>query len=112
MAVIQLFHSTTLHNVFVSTRLPGVIPQAPCWSLPTIQADIAVLTWRSSNALQYVEQSDLEKFDGVSTGKYTIGLGQTKMAFCDDREGMSLPSPRSDRASTPFFLAYSRDNIN
>ncbi|OIW25296.1 hydroxymethylglutaryl-CoA synthase [Coniochaeta ligniaria NRRL 30616] len=35
---------------------------------------------------QYVEQSELEKFDGVSTGKYTIGLGQTKMAFCDDRE--------------------------
>lgn len=37
--------------------------------------------------LQYVEQSELEKFDGVSTGKYTIGLGQTKMSFCDDREG-------------------------
>ncbi|KAI5858569.1 putative hydroxymethylglutaryl-CoA synthase [Tricharina praecox] len=35
---------------------------------------------------QCVEQSELEKFDGVSTGKYTIGLGQTKMAFCDDRE--------------------------
>ncbi|KAF4122129.1 hydroxymethylglutaryl-CoA synthase, partial [Geosmithia morbida] len=35
---------------------------------------------------QYVEQSELEKFDGVSQGKYTIGLGQTKMAFCDDRE--------------------------
>lgn len=35
---------------------------------------------------QYVAQSELEKFDGVSTGKYTIGLGQTKMAFCDDRE--------------------------
>ncbi len=28
-----------------------------------------------------------EKFDGVSAGKYTIGLGQTKMSFCDDREG-------------------------
>jgi hydroxymethylglutaryl-CoA synthase len=36
---------------------------------------------------QYVEQSELEKFDGVGTGKYTIGLGQTKMSFCDDREG-------------------------
>ena len=35
-------------------------------------------------------QSELEKFDGVSTGKYTIGLGQTKMAFCDDREGKAL----------------------
>ena len=37
--------------------------------------------------LQCVDQAELEKFDGVSTGKYTIGLGQTKMAFCDDREG-------------------------
>ncbi|RDA92426.1 hypothetical protein CP533_4700 [Ophiocordyceps camponoti-saundersi (nom. inval.)] len=35
---------------------------------------------------QYVEQSELEKFDGVAAGKYTIGLGQTKMSFCDDRE--------------------------
>ncbi|PHH54937.1 Hydroxymethylglutaryl-CoA synthase [Ceratocystis fimbriata CBS 114723] len=35
---------------------------------------------------QYVQQSELEKFDNVSTGKYTIGLGQTSMSFCDDRE--------------------------
>ncbi|CAI4219434.1 unnamed protein product [Parascedosporium putredinis] len=35
---------------------------------------------------QYVEQSELESFDGVSAGKYTIGLGQTRMSFCDDRE--------------------------
>ena len=34
-----------------------------------------------------MEQSELEKFDGVSEGKYTIGLGQTRMSFCDDREG-------------------------
>ncbi|KAI9229192.1 MAG: hydroxymethylglutaryl-coenzyme A synthase C terminal-domain-containing protein [Piptocephalis tieghemiana] len=33
-----------------------------------------------------VEQAALESFDGVSSGKYTIGLGQTKMAFTDDRE--------------------------
>ncbi|KAF3019747.1 ATP-dependent 5'-3' DNA helicase hcs1 [Neopestalotiopsis sp. 37M] len=35
---------------------------------------------------QYVEQTELEKHDNVGTGKYTIGLGQTKMTFCDDRE--------------------------
>ncbi|KAN0021767.1 hypothetical protein ACTFIV_009011 [Dictyostelium citrinum] len=34
----------------------------------------------------YVAQEDLEKFDGVSQGKYTLGLGQTNMAFCGDRE--------------------------
>lgn len=35
---------------------------------------------------QCVDQTELEKFDGVSAGKYTIGLGQTRMSFCDDRE--------------------------
>mmetsp|Transcript_32265 Transcript_32265/g.126260 ORF Transcript_32265/g.126260 Transcript_32265/m.126260 type:complete len:124 (+) Transcript_32265:99-470(+) len=35
---------------------------------------------------QCVRQADLEKFDGVSSGKYTIGLGQDEMAFVDDRE--------------------------
>lgn len=35
---------------------------------------------------QCVNQSELEKFDGVSAGKYTIGLGQTNMAFVNDRE--------------------------
>lgn len=44
---------------------------------------------------QCVAQSELEKFDGVSTGKYTIGLGQTKMSFCDDREGRRLHTPRT-----------------
>lgn len=39
--------------------------------------------------MQCVDQAELEKFDGVSAGKYTIGLGQTKMSFCDDREGMA-----------------------
>ncbi|KAI8928208.1 hydroxymethylglutaryl-coenzyme A synthase C terminal-domain-containing protein [Entophlyctis helioformis] len=36
-----------------------------------------------------VDQTELEKFDGASAGKYTIGLGQTKMAFCDDREDIN-----------------------
>jgi len=35
---------------------------------------------------EYVEQSELEAHDGVSQGKYTIGLGQTRMAICSDRE--------------------------
>ncbi|KAJ2776329.1 3-hydroxy-3-methylglutaryl coenzyme A synthase [Coemansia javaensis] len=38
---------------------------------------------------RYVDQTELEQHDGVSAGKYTIGLGQSKMAFCDDREDIS-----------------------
>ena len=38
---------------------------------------------------QFVAQSDLEKWDGVSEGKYQLGLGQEGMAFCGDREDMN-----------------------
>jgi len=34
----------------------------------------------------YVCHKDLEQFDGASTGKYTIGLGQQGMGFCSDIE--------------------------
>ncbi|KAK5982270.1 3-hydroxy-3-methylglutaryl coenzyme A synthase [Trichostrongylus colubriformis] len=35
---------------------------------------------------QFVNQAALEKFDGCSEGKYTIGLGQEQMGFCADNE--------------------------
>ncbi|XP_058836872.1 uncharacterized protein LOC131693232 [Topomyia yanbarensis] len=38
---------------------------------------------------QYVEQTELEIYDGVSAGKYTIGLGQSRMGFCSDREDVN-----------------------
>lgn len=37
----------------------------------------------------YVAQSDLERFNGVPAGKYTIGLGQDAMAFTGDREDVN-----------------------
>ena len=37
----------------------------------------------------YVCQEKLEAFDGVGQGKYTIGLGQKKMSFCDDQEDIN-----------------------
>ncbi|GAA5972043.1 hypothetical protein JCM8115_000037 [Rhodotorula mucilaginosa] len=39
--------------------------------------------------LRCIDETDLEKFDGVAAGKYTIGLGTDKMAFCDDREDIN-----------------------
>lgn len=35
---------------------------------------------------QCISEAELEEFDGVSKGKYTIGFGQQYMAFTDDRE--------------------------
>ena len=34
-------------------------------------------------------QAELESHDGVSAGKYTVGLGQTRMGFCSDREDVN-----------------------
>ena len=58
--------------------------------------------------MQYVEQSELEKFDGVSSGKYTIGLGQTKMSFCDDREGQFISAARLFRPHLPSVARASQ----
>ncbi|KAG0616414.1 hypothetical protein M758_5G113500 [Ceratodon purpureus] len=46
----------------------------------------------------YVAQEELEEHDGVSKGKYTIGLGQDRLAFCTDLEdviSMSLTVVKS-----------------
>eukprot|EP01042_Synura_sphagnicola_P021891 gene21891-27865_t len=37
----------------------------------------------------YVDQTELEVANGVSAGKYTIGLGQEAMAFTGDREDIN-----------------------
>lgn len=39
--------------------------------------------------MQCISEADLEEFDGVSKGKYTIGFGQQYMAFTDDREDIN-----------------------
>lgn len=36
-----------------------------------------------------ISEADLEEFDGVAKGKYTIGLGQQYMACTDDREDIN-----------------------
>jgi hydroxymethylglutaryl-CoA synthase len=38
---------------------------------------------------QFVDQEKLETFDNVSKGKYTVGLGQSKMSFCLDNEDIN-----------------------
>ncbi len=37
----------------------------------------------------YVDQSELEVFDKASKGKYTVGLGQLRMAVASDREDVN-----------------------
>ena len=65
--------------------------------------------------MQCISEEELEVFDSVPKGKYTIGLGQKFMACCDDREDInsfaltgtshprtrSVPSAYSALASQP-----------
>lgn len=51
--------------------------------------NVGILAIESYFPIQYVDQEKLEKFDNVSAGKYTIGLGQSKMGFCLDNEDIN-----------------------
>lgn len=58
---------------------------------------------------RYVNQNDLELHDGVSKGKYTIGLGQERMSFCSDREDvvslcLTAVSSLMHRTQTSTFI--------
>lgn len=51
--------------------------------------DVGILALELYIPSSYVNQTELEVHDGVSSGKYTIGLGQQNMGFCTDREDIN-----------------------
>nr|XP_013816215.1 PREDICTED: hydroxymethylglutaryl-CoA synthase, mitochondrial [Apteryx mantelli mantelli] len=51
--------------------------------------DVGVLALEVYFPAQYVEQAELERFDGVEAGKYTRGLGQQQMGFCAAHEDIN-----------------------
>ncbi|KAI0339592.1 hydroxymethylglutaryl-CoA synthase [Trametopsis cervina] len=51
--------------------------------------DVGILAIEMYFPRRCISQEELEEFDGVSKGKYTIGLGQKFMACCDDREDIN-----------------------
>ncbi|GJD08074.1 Hydroxymethylglutaryl-CoA synthase A [Galdieria sulphuraria] len=54
-----------------------------------------------------VSLKELEKFDGVSQGKYTIGLGQDNMSFCGDREDViSIAMTVLDSLVSKYGISY------
>ncbi|CAJ0946228.1 unnamed protein product [Ranitomeya imitator] len=66
--------------------MPGSLPASAEASWPK---DVGIVALEIYFPSQYVDQEELEKFDGVGAGKYTIGLGQSKMGFCSDREDIN-----------------------
>lgn len=53
------------------------------------QENIGILDIQAYFPTFYVDQNELEEYDKVGKGKYTIGLGQEKMAFTSDREDIN-----------------------
>ncbi|DBA70992.1 TPA: hypothetical protein ACH3X2_011428 [Trebouxia sp. C0005] len=51
-------------------------------------SNIGILAVEPYFPSQFVDQAELEKHDNVPAGKYTVGLGQTSMAFFKDQENV------------------------
>ncbi|KAJ7224135.1 hydroxymethylglutaryl-coenzyme A synthase N terminal-domain-containing protein [Mycena pura] len=51
--------------------------------------DVGILAMDVYFPRRCISEADLEEYDGVSKGKYTIGLGQEYMAWPDDREDIN-----------------------
>ncbi|XP_034752233.1 hydroxymethylglutaryl-CoA synthase, cytoplasmic [Etheostoma cragini] len=51
--------------------------------------DVGIIALELYFPSQYVDQTELEQIDGVTAGKYTVGLGQARMGFCSDREDIN-----------------------
>ncbi|KAL4617632.1 hydroxymethylglutaryl-CoA synthase, cytoplasmic-like [Arapaima gigas] len=67
-------------------KMPGSVPASGEATWPK---DVGIIALEVYFPSQYVEQEELEQFDGVAAGKYTVGLGQTRMGFCSDREDIN-----------------------
>ncbi len=69
--------------------------------------DVGIIAMEIYFPSEFVDQAELEAFDGVSSGKYTKGLGQTRMGFCSDREDVaSLALTVVDRLMTKTGVGY------
>ncbi|KAM4806408.1 hydroxymethylglutaryl-CoA synthase, mitochondrial [Urocitellus parryii] len=61
----------------------------PLAKTDTWPKDVGILAMEVYFPAQYVDQTDLEKYNNVEAGKYTVGLGQTHMGFCSVQEDIN-----------------------
>ncbi|XP_048875294.1 hydroxymethylglutaryl-CoA synthase, cytoplasmic isoform X2 [Brienomyrus brachyistius] len=69
-----------------SAKMPGSVPVSGEATWPK---NVGIIALEVYFPAQYVDQEELEQFDGVAAGKYTVGLGQARMGFCSDREDIN-----------------------
>ncbi|KAM6217711.1 hydroxymethylglutaryl-CoA synthase, mitochondrial [Rhynchocyon petersi] len=67
----------------------STISAAPVARTDTWPKDVGILALEVYFPAQYVDQTDLEKYNKVEAGKYTVGLGQTQMGFCSVQEDIN-----------------------
>ncbi|XP_008704576.2 hydroxymethylglutaryl-CoA synthase, mitochondrial [Ursus maritimus] len=88
---------TAMQEAFISpaSLLPAAhqrfstIPAVPLAKTDTWPKDVGILALEVYFPAQYVDQTDLEKYNNVEAGRYTVGLGQTHMGFCSVQEDIN-----------------------
>jgi len=88
----------------LSNRMPGPMKNSHTgWP-----EDVGIVALEIYFPRSYVDQTELETYDGVSAGKYTVGLGQGNMGFCTDREDInSLCLTVTERLMERAGISYS-----
>ncbi|XP_039111576.1 hydroxymethylglutaryl-CoA synthase, mitochondrial isoform X2 [Hyaena hyaena] len=67
----------------------STVPAVPLARTDTWPQDVGILALEVYFPAQYVDQTDLEKYNNVEAGRYTVGLGQTHMGFCSVQEDIN-----------------------
>ncbi|XP_054420700.1 hydroxymethylglutaryl-CoA synthase, mitochondrial [Pteronotus mesoamericanus] len=67
----------------------STVPAVPLAKTNTWPKDVGILAMELYFPAQYVDQTDLEKYNNVEAGRYTVGLGQTHMGFCSVQEDIN-----------------------
>ncbi|KAH0510403.1 Hydroxymethylglutaryl-CoA synthase, mitochondrial [Microtus ochrogaster] len=87
--VLQEASLTPAHPLSAAQQRFFTIPPAPLAKTDTWPKDVGILALEVYFPAQYVDHTDLEKFNNVEAGKYTVGLGQTRMGFCSVQEDIN-----------------------
>ncbi|OQR90979.1 hydroxymethylglutaryl-CoA synthase, partial [Thraustotheca clavata] len=91
--------SSILHYRFNAAKKDAIVPT--CYDCEqqskkttkknkrALAENVGILGMEVYFPANYIDQADLEQYDGVSAGKYTKGLAQEKMCFTGDREDVN-----------------------
>lgn len=72
------------------------------FDIPARPTNVGILGLEMYFPKRCISEDDLEEFDGVAKGKYTIGLGQKFMAFTDDKEDINSVALTGEFRSPPL----------